>query len=225
MNKEKYNLFSRFLSRSRELTQENQKEQLLPSIEHLRSHAFNKRGRKSIKQATKLHLGCGANIMDGWLNSDLVLTDSVPQELWERIPSIFIMDATETFPFPDNKFEFIYCEDFLEHFDQKDGLSIFAECFRVLKPNGVWRLSTPNFDWILSHLDFSTHESIDFGHWNWGHKLIYSEKYALSCLEAVGFSVRKCKYAESEHKVLKEIDSRADQKYLNLIMEATKPQS
>lgn len=184
---------------------------------------LNSREEDVVRSATKLHLGCGANILDGWLNVDLVKTYSFPPEMQEIIPSIFIMDATKTFPFPDNKFEYVYCEDFLEHFEQKDGLSIFAECFRVLKPGGVWRLSTPNLDWILEHLDFRTREKIDFGHWNWGHKLIYSEIYARSCLEAVGFSVKKCKFRESEHDVFVDIDSREDQEYLNLILEATKP--
>jgi len=124
---------------------------------------------------TRLHLGCGANILEGWLNADLVSTDSVPPEALEKIGSIFIMDATQQFPFADHSFEYIYCEDFVEHFGQKEGLSIFAECFRVLRPGGVWRFSTPCFDCILPTLNLNSGRSaIEFGHWQWGHKLIYT---------------------------------------------------
>jgi len=195
-----------------------------PSMASLRARSLNSHGEDAVREATRLHLGCGSTIMDGWLNADLIATDSVPPGAWRSIRSIYVMDATDAFPFPDDKFEYIYCEDFLEHFDQKDGLSICAECFRVLRAGGIWRFSTPGFDQILPGLNLSDRQNINFGHWNWGHKLLYTKGYALSVLRAVGFDpVIECRFRESDHDELRNVDTREDQKDLNLILEATKP--
>ena len=43
----------------------------------------------------------------------------------------------------------IYAEHFLEHLALDDGLAFLAECRRVLRPDGILRLSTPNLDWVL----------------------------------------------------------------------------
>jgi len=177
------------------------------------------------KGETRLHLGCGANIMEGWLNADLVQTDSIPPQALKLVDSIFIMDATQRFPFTDASFEYIYCEDFVEHFSQRDGLSMFTECYRVLRPGGVWRFSTPCFDRILPGLKLAAgRDAVEFGHWGWGHKLLYTEAYARTVLEAIGFdAIKTCQFGESGHAVLVGIDTRVEQTYLNLILEASKP--
>lgn len=177
-----------------------------------------------IGKAVKLNLGCGANIMDGWLNADLVDSKSVPPGMWPIIGKIFIMDASEKFPFRDNQFDLIYCEDFIEHFDQKDGLSIFAECFRTLKPGGIWRIATPDFNQVIHFFEMNHRDAIDFKHWGWGHKLLYAEQYARMVLGRCGFSpVVRCEFGESEHVDLKNIDTRKEQKDWSLILEAEKP--
>ncbi len=164
--------------------------------------------------------------MEGWLNTDLLMTDSFHPEAHKRIPFIYMMDATVAFPFQGERFSYIYCEDFIEHFSQMDGLSIATECYWVLKPGGVWRISPPCFDKILSWLDLSAREKIDFGHWRWGHKLLYTEGYARSVLGAVGFgSITNHSFGESDYNVLRGIDTRDNQKHLNLIIEAVKPTS
>lgn len=201
------------------------REQALPQEkdESFLANTLNMLDQERVKNASRLHLGCGATIMDGWLNADLVRTDSVPPETWKNLNDIFIMDATEEFPFRDEQMEFIYCEDFIEHFEQKDGLSICAECYRVLKPGGVWRISTPSFTEILQTQPPRSRATIDFGHWGWGHKLLYTQEYMLFVLKECGFSkLQLCAFGESDHTVLKGIDTRVDQKDLNLIVDAVK---
>lgn len=173
--------------------------------------------------ATKLHLGCGANILDGWLNSDLMRTRSIPPGAHEKIKNIFIMDATASFVFRDEQFDFIYCEDFIEHFDQLQGLCICTECYRVLKPGGVWRISTPDFDDILMYMRPRKRDDIEFKAWSWDHKLLYTKEYLKSVLENCGFSeVRFCAYGESAFDELKGIDTRIEQRDINLIVDAIK---
>lgn len=174
-------------------------------------------------RSNKLHLGCGVNILQNWLNTDLVLTDSADLKLGDLIEQIFIMDATKPFPFEDQQMNFMFCEDFLEHFNQVDGLGIIAECGRILKRGGVWRISTPSFDVRLPKLDLSEKKQIDTSHWEWGHKLIYGFDYLKSVLQQAGFTqVLTCKYGKSTYPELMNIECRAKQQKSNLIIEAVK---
>lgn len=53
------------------------------------------------------------------------------------------LDATQTFPFEKNYFDFIYCSSLIEHLDNP--LLMLKESHRVLKPGGVLLLSFPPF--------------------------------------------------------------------------------
>jgi phosphoethanolamine N-methyltransferase len=48
-------------------------------------------------------------------------------------------------PFPDESFDVVFSKDAMVHIPDKD--AIFAEIFRVLKPNGTFAAS----DWLISH--------------------------------------------------------------------------
>jgi len=174
-------------------------------------------------QADKLHLGCGINLLPSWLNADLVLTDSADLKLGNLVSKIFVMDATKSFPFNHAQMDFVFCEDFLEHFSQLDGLGIIAECSRILKPGGIWRISTPSFDVRLPRFDLSAKQKIDTSHWEWGHKLIYSYDYLKALLQQAGFThVQHCEYGQSTYPELSNIECRYKQRHSNLIVEALK---
>ena len=96
-------------------------------------------------QAPKLHIGCGDNELPGWLNT----------ELCPRGDQIFL-DATTRFPFADNVFSLIYSEHMIEHISLPDAETMIGECFRVLAPNGVMRIVTPDLRFLTTLLD-STH--------------------------------------------------------------------
>lgn len=85
----------------------------------------------------KLHLGCGGVYKEGWVNIDL-----------EAPEADMNYDLTKPLPFADESVQFIYSEHFIEHIGRNHGYEFLCECRRVLAPNGVIRLSTPN----LAHL-------------------------------------------------------------------------
>ena len=60
----------------------------------------------------KLHLGCGRNYLDGWINTDI---DSKRYKLDQRL------DITENFPFENNTISYIFSEHVIEHISYKDG--------------------------------------------------------------------------------------------------------
>ncbi len=79
----------------------------------------------------KIQIGCGSHLLEGWLNGDLAEGD------------IYI-DATKKLPFKDNSFDYIYSEQMLEHITLSQGKYFINECYRILKPGGVLRISTPD---------------------------------------------------------------------------------
>lgn len=85
----------------------------------------------------------------GWLNADIIAGD-------------IYLDATKKLPFPDKSIDIIFTEQFIEHLSQKDAINFIHECFRVLKPNGIIRQSTPDLDKIISlHMGTNEIVSID----------------------------------------------------------------
>lgn len=88
----------------------------------------------------KLQIGCGKNILPGWLNCDFA--PSSPQAVY--------LDATSRFPLADESVDFIFSEHMIEHVPYAAGQRMLRECFRVLKPGGTIRISTPNLRNIAS---------------------------------------------------------------------------
>jgi SAM-dependent methyltransferase len=85
----------------------------------------------------KLQLGCGANILTGWLN-----TDSVPS------PSADYLDFTKRFPFGDNVFGAVFCEHTIEHIPKSQAQVTVREVHRVLRPGGAFRVVTPSLEML-----------------------------------------------------------------------------
>ncbi len=81
----------------------------------------------------KLNIGCGSKSLPGWVNLDL-----------KDIPGVDVVHDIEKLPFPfeDNKFEEILCQDILEHVEY---IPILKDLYRILKPGGVLKIRVPHF--------------------------------------------------------------------------------
>lgn len=85
------------------------------------------------KTGLKLNVGCGPNRKEGWINIDLSPGAEIALDMRERIP------------FPDGSAMVIYSEHFFECLDYPDDAKNFVrECFRVLEPNGIFRVGVPD---------------------------------------------------------------------------------
>src|SRR3954470_3552305 len=85
----------------------------------------------------RLHIGCGPQHLDGWVNVDLHPGPGVDRAL----------DVRDGLPFTGA--EVVYAEHFLEHLTLDEGLAFLRDSHRALAPGGVLRLSTPNLDWVV----------------------------------------------------------------------------
>jgi SAM-dependent methyltransferase len=81
-----------------------------------------------------LHLGCGPHVLAGWLNTDLHAIR----------PDVVCVDVTKRFPFGDSLFDYVFTEHMIEHLCFADARNAITESFRVLKPGGRIRVSTPD---------------------------------------------------------------------------------
>ncbi len=95
-------------------------------------------GLRSRAAGGKLNLGCGPDKRPGWVNADLGLTGDLH------------LDVTRRFPFADDTFALVYSEHLLEHLTEAGAANCLREAFRVLRPGGVLRLSTPDLGYFVA---------------------------------------------------------------------------
>jgi predicted SAM-dependent methyltransferase len=134
----------------------------------------------------RLHIGAGRESIPGWINIDNQGLAGVDQ----------VLDVRQGLPFAD--VASIYAEHFLEHLSLDEGISFLRECRRVLRPEGVLRLSTPNLDWVLTtHYRWNEvgdeDRRLDCMRLNrafhgWGHQFLYNGAMLESVLAAAGFA-------------------------------------
>lgn len=86
---------------------------------------------------TRLNLGCGHQILDGYVNVDIV-----PSRLG-RQPDV-ICDIRQLHDFPDSSVDEILAIHVVEHFWRWEAGAILSEWVRVLKPRGRMILECPN---------------------------------------------------------------------------------
>jgi SAM-dependent methyltransferase len=88
----------------------------------------------------RLNWGCGPLTPFGWINSDI-----------EAGPGIDVVaDIRNGLPFPDNHFDYIVSIHVLPELSYRELDPALHELRRVLKPNGVLRLSLPDMDLAIN---------------------------------------------------------------------------
>ncbi len=105
----------------------------------------------------KLNLGCGSQVVDGWINVDYAIGArfaKIPlfRELNRKLrfldtdwsEKIYLHDVSRRLPFEDSSVDVIYTSHTLEHFSKEDGLRLLSECHRVLRNNGKIRIIVPD---------------------------------------------------------------------------------
>ena len=85
-----------------------------------------------------INLACGGKLclQTGWINAD-------------HCPSskdVMQVNLLKRLPFQDNTFDVVYHSQFIEHLSLESAQVFLDECCRVLKPNGVLRVVTPDLE-------------------------------------------------------------------------------
>jgi len=176
----------------------------------------------NVYKVKKLQLGTSNNILDGWLNTDIVLNHN----------SIVYLNAIKRFPFKDNTFDYIMAEHMIEHVEYKAAQVMLKESFRVLKPGGRVRFATPDLRVLLAlHSPEKTDAQKNYIEWAitrlmpdvreckaafvinnffraWGHCFLYDQETLCHALYTAGFrDIKFYKPGDSEDPMLKNLES------------------
>ncbi len=197
----------------------------------------------SSNKVPKLQLGSGLNILDGWLNTDLIPSENA-----------IYLNVKKPFPLEDNIFQYIFCEHLIEHLDYSEGEFMLQECFRSLKPGGKIRIATPDLKFLTDLYNIEKSEiQKQYISWaanlflsdikdpsdtfvinnffrNWGHKFIYDFKTLSNSLSGAGFvKIVGCSVGNSEDDNFQNIESHGKRipdkfnKLETMVIEAEKP--
>jgi len=83
---------------------------------------------------TKLNLGCGTDIKEGYVNLDIIKREGVNK----------VHDVNKfPYPFQKDHFDEVYASHLLEHVE--DVLKVMEELYRIVKPDGILRIKVPYF--------------------------------------------------------------------------------
>ena len=179
----------------------------------LQSYMTSPLAKQKMSNYSRLHLACGSNILDGWANIDLSSDKK----------SIISWDLTKPLPVSSGTIHYIFSEHFIEHIRLGEGRDLLSECYRVLKPGGVLRVSTPNLRKIIE--EYLLGRLIEWSDvsWNpttpcqmvnealrlWGHQFVYDADELKRAFEETGFSqVTQVEWRKSKHKGLDGLECR-----------------
>lgn len=181
----------------------------------------------------RLNMGCGRHHEPSWWNLDA--SDDSDLQIW--------WDENGVLPFESDSLEVVFSEHFIEHVPLSAGIHFCHEAARVLGPGGVFRCSTPDFDWVVN--------SVENGGWNqlgqiyeqigdfpagalkrpsqvinWtfrghGHQFLWSFEDFQEHLTSAGFvDIRRVKFGETRLPG-SAIEIREPEDFCSIIVEAT----
>jgi len=111
----------------------------------------------------KLNLGCGQQVLEGWINVDYALGARLAttpvlgatvralgffKMRWD--PRIHIHDLTKPLPWADGTADVCYTSHTVEHMSRDEGRHLVGEAYRVLRPGGVLRVVVPDLHDVVS---------------------------------------------------------------------------
>ena len=173
----------------------------------------------------KLQMGCGPNPIAGFFNTDIKIQNGV-----------YYVDECQPLPFRDETFHYVFLEHNFEHLSYHDGRNLLRECYRVMKPGGILRLTMPCLEFLMDiYLHPETELNREYMKWHfdwfdkemygdfkdelspallisnfmrkWGHKCIYDRSTIKRCLELAGFKdVVFCEVCQSKHSELRDLE-------------------
>lgn len=93
--------------------------------------------RRRKRERMKVHIGCGARVMDGWVNCDIVRNPNAPRD-----PEL-LCDARDI-PLDDGVADIVMAIHNFEHYYRWECDEVIKEWRRLLKPGGLLILELPD---------------------------------------------------------------------------------
>ena len=179
-------------------------------VRHSRSEFAKLKGWTELR----VHLGCGPELKNGWLNIDLNLHRNIPVAEKPSPQTLFIDYDLRlgSLPLESGSAAYFYSSHFLEHLEYQAGVRLMRDCHRILRSGGIFRAALPDFGKMFrayierDHNHFSLVDllewlpdrepetvslidNVNLGVYQRGeHKCIYDEEKILLVLRRIGFA-------------------------------------
>ena len=144
----------------------------------------------------KLNLGCGGNIIPGYIN--ISYDEGKEDSEWYKNH-----DLSKGIPYDENTVDMIYHCHFLEHLSYFDGINLLKNCYKAMKEGAIMRILVPDLE-----LFYPTDGAIFMGmlH-NHGHKMGWDFDTLEFFLKQAGFKdIQKTYYQESKIENIEELE-------------------
>jgi predicted SAM-dependent methyltransferase len=168
-----------------------------------------------------LHLGCGDNYLDEFVNADFYYLRWVP---FRKQPGKYdwLADFRYKLNCPDNYWEGVFSEHTVEHLHYSDCLQLFKELYRTMKPNAWLRICVPGLEEVLNINSKQTMAIAIYNlTQNYGHVSVWDSVLMTEVLKEAGFTkIYKVSYRKgSDPRLLQDSAGRSQG---SLYMEARK---
>ena len=139
--------------------------------------------RKEVSTASplKVMLGAGPSQYAGWFQTDKDILDVTSPEDWSIL-------------FAPNSIDSLLSEHMLEHLSEDEARSALTDCYRYLKPKGLFRLAVP--DGYRRDPAYVKEVSPP----NDGHKMLYNIDSLTALLQSVGFATTPLEYFDAQER-------------------------
>jgi len=117
-----------------------------------------------------LNLGCGSNVIDGYINADFFYRF----KFWKKDEQKKQWQLDLRYPLncDNDVFDGIFTEHTLEHLYPDDAANLLAELYRVLKPGSIIRITVPDIEKYVNFYN-KKYDNIDMNE--------FKERYQTGC--------------------------------------------
>ena len=139
--------------------------------------------RKQISTAKPLKVVLGACPTDfpGWVKTDKELLDVTSPSHWSSL-------------FEPDSIDLLLSEHMLEHLTENEAKTALHECYRYLKPGGLFRVAVP--DGYRRDPIYVTEASYAEA----GHQVVYNVDTLTALLQSVGFNTTPLEYFDAQEQ-------------------------
>jgi predicted SAM-dependent methyltransferase len=126
-------------------------------------------------------LGAGPFKTDGWFQTDKEILDVTSPDDWSTLFTPASIDS-------------LLSEHMLEHLSEDEARTALAECYRYLKPDGLFRLAVPDGYRRDARYVKEVEPPAD------GHKMLYNVDSLTALLQSAGFTTTPLEYFDDQEQ-------------------------